>query len=67
MPDIEYNTFHPAVAEDNEEGTLLPPSSSGTTTSGGGEEEVETKIAVVLSLRWRVVCRLGDNRRYRYF
>ena len=49
MPDIEYNTFHPAAAEDNEEGTLLPPSLSGTTTSASGEEEVETKIATVLS------------------
>lgn len=75
MPDIiEYNTFHPAAAEDNEEGTLLPPSSSGTTTSAGGEEEVETKMAAVLSPSkkiedwvWSVVCRLGDDRRYRYF
>src|SRR5210317_1180142 len=49
MPDIDYNTFHPAAAEDNEESTLLPPSSSGTTTSAGGEVEVETKMAAVLS------------------
>ena len=49
MPDIEYNTFHPAAVKDNEEGTLLPPSLSGTTTSAGGEEEAETKIAAVLS------------------
>ena len=49
MRDIEYNTFHPAAAEDNEEGTLLPPSLSGTTTSAGGEEAVETKMAAVLS------------------